>query len=77
MARIGSTDHLAFTALGLPAFNALQDYVDYDTRTHHTNVDFAERVRPEDLQQNAIVLATFAWHAATRAGTFPRPGPVP
>jgi hypothetical protein len=77
MARIGSTDHLAFTALGLPGFNALQDYVDYDTRTHHTNADFAERVRPEDLQQNAIVLATFAWHAATRAGTFPRPGPVP
>lgn len=73
MARIGSTDHLAFTALGLPAFNSLQDYVDYDTREHHTNMDFADRVLTPDLQQNAIVLATFAWHAAMRDQKVPRP----
>lgn len=73
MAKIGNTDHLSFTALGLPAFNTLQDYVDYDTRTHHTNMDFAERVRVEDLKQNAIVLATFAYHAAMRAERIPRP----
>ncbi len=78
MAKIGSTDHLAFTALGVPAFNTLQDYVDYDTRTHHTNMDFAERVRGEDLKQNAIVLATFAYHAAMRSDKIPRaPKPVP
>ena len=77
MAKIGNTDHLAFTALGLPGFNTLQDYADYDTRTHHTNVDFAERVRAEDLRQNAILLATFAWHAATRAQKLPRTAPVP
>ena len=77
MAKIGNTDHLAFTALGLPGFNTLQDYVDYDARTHHTNMDFAERVRTEDLRQNAIVLATFAWHAANRAQKIPRVAPVP
>ena len=76
MAKIGSTDHLSFTALGLPGFNTLQDYTDYDTRTHHTNMDFAERVRVEDLKQNAIVLATFAWQAAMRDGRFPRPAPL-
>jgi Zn-dependent M28 family amino/carboxypeptidase len=72
MAKIGSTDHLAFTALGLPGFNTLQDYTDYDTRTHHTNMDFAERVSVDDLKQNAIVLATFAWLAAARDGRIPR-----
>src|SRR3990170_335507 len=71
MARIGSTDHLAFTALGLPGFNSLQDYVDYDTRTHHTNMDFAERVKSDDLKQAAIVLAVFAWHAAMRDQKVP------
>jgi carboxypeptidase Q len=76
-AKIGNTDHLAFTALGLPAFNSLQDYTDYDTRDHHTNMDFAERVRVDDLKQNAIVLATFAYHAASRREKLPRVRPVP
>ena len=75
MARIGNTDHLAFTALGLPAFNTLQDYADYDTREHHTNADFAERVRPEELRQQAIVMAVFAWHAAQRDAKLPPPPP--
>jgi hypothetical protein len=70
---IGSTDHLAFTAVGVPGFTAIKDYADYDVRTHHTNVDFFERVRVEDLRQSAIVLATFAYHAAMRDEPFPRP----
>ncbi len=70
--KIGNTDHLSFTALGLAAFNSVQDYRDYDTREHHTNMDFFERVRPEDLREAAIVLASFAWHAATRDGVIPR-----
>lgn len=73
MEKIGNTDHLAFTALGIPAFNTIQDYTDYDTRMHHTNMDFYERVKPDDLKQSAIVLATFAYQAAMREGTFPRP----
>ena len=73
IAKIGNTDHLSFVALGLPAFNSLQDYVDYDTREHHTNMDFADRVLTADLQQNAIVLAMFAWHAAMRDQRIPRP----
>ena len=78
MEKIGSTDHLAFTALGLPGFNTLQDYSDYDTRIHHTNMDTAERVRAEDLARNAIVLAAFAWHAAMRNEKIPRaPRPAP
>jgi len=70
--KIGSTDHLAFTALGLAGFNSLQDYREYDTRTHHTNMDFAERVKVDDLKQSAIVLAFFAWQAAMRDNPIPR-----
>jgi hypothetical protein len=70
---IGNTDHLSFTAIGLPGFNPVQDYVDYDVRTHHTNVDTYERVREADLKQAAVVFASFAYHAAMRNDKFPRP----
>ena len=70
---IGNTDHLSFTAVGVPGFNPIQDYVNYDVRTHHTNVDTYERVRETDLKQAAIVMATFAFHAAMRPEKFPRP----
>ena len=70
---IGSTDHLSFTAIGLPAFNPIQDYVNYDVRTHHTNMDTFERVQERDLQQAAVVFASFAWHAAMRDQKMPRP----
>jgi hypothetical protein len=69
---IGSTDHLSFRAVGVPGFNPVQDYVDYDVRTHHTNMDTAERVREQDLKQNAIVLAWFALQAANTTDAIPR-----
>jgi hypothetical protein len=70
--KIGNTDHLSFTAVGIPGFTTLKDYRDYDVRTHHTNADFYERVSEKDLQQSAIVMAVFAWQAAMRDGKFPR-----
>lgn len=76
IAGIGNTDHLSFAALGLPAFNSLQDYVEYDQREHHTNVDFADRVSEADLRQNAIVLAYFAWMAANADQKVSRAAPA-
>ena len=73
LAGIGNTDHLSFRAAGVPGFNPIQEYKDYDVRTHHTNVDFYERVREQDLKQNAVVLAWFAWQAANTAERLPRP----
>jgi hypothetical protein len=70
---IGNTDHLSFRAAGVPAFNPIQEYKDYDVRMHHTNVDLYERVREQDLKQNAVVLAWFAWQAANTAERLPRP----
>jgi hypothetical protein len=73
LAGIGNTDHLSFRAAGVPGFNPIQEYKDYDVRTHHTNVDLYERVREQDLKQNAIVMAWFAWQAANTAERIPRP----
>ena len=68
---IGNTDHLALHAAGVPGFNPIQDYVDYDVREHHTNADTAERIKEADLKQNAIILASFIYHAAMRAEMIP------
>ena len=68
---IGNTDHLSFTRAGMAGFNPVQDYVDYDVHTHHTNMDTFERVKADDLKQCAIVLASFAYHAAARAERLP------
>jgi len=72
---IGNTDHVSFIRAGVAGFNPVQDYVDYDTRTHHTNMDTYERVKEQDLKQNAIVLASFAYHAAMRAERLPTVAP--
>jgi carboxypeptidase Q len=69
---IGSTDHVPFDQINLPGFTAIKDYVDYDVRSRHTNTDFFERVAIEDLQQSAVVMAVFAWHAAQRDERIPR-----
>lgn len=72
---IGSTDHVSFVRAGVAGFNPVQDYVDYDIRTHHTNMDTHERVKEQDLKQCAIVLASFAYHAAMRAERLPTNAP--
>lgn len=72
---IGSTDHVSFREAGIPGFNPVQDYVTYDVRTHHTNADTYERVREEDLEQNAIVLAWFVYNAAMTDEKLARPTP--
>lgn len=59
------TDHLSFDAIGLPAFQFIQDPLEYATRTHHANMDVFERAVEEDLKYNAVMTAWFAWMAAT------------
>ena len=74
---IGSTDHLAFTDVGVPGFNPIQDYVNYDIRTHHTNMDTVDRVDVKDIRQAAIVMATFVYNAANLDRKLPRPSKRP
>jgi hypothetical protein len=68
----GGTDHLAFDAVGLPGFQFIQDPVEYDTRTHHSNQDVYERVPEQDMKRNAVIVASFVYHAANRAEKLPR-----
>ena len=66
------TDHLPFDAVGLPGFQFIQDEIEYDTRTHHTNMDVYERLQKGDLMQASVVMAVFAYEAAMRDAMLPR-----
>jgi acetylornithine deacetylase/succinyl-diaminopimelate desuccinylase-like protein len=70
--RVGGTDHLDFDHVGLPAFQFVQDPLDYETRTHHTNMDVLESIQEADLQQAAAIVATFVYHTAMRDDMLPR-----
>ncbi len=77
MEGIGSTDHVPFVQAGMPAFNAIKDFDAYDVRTRHTNADFPERMSEDELKQQAVVMATFAWQAAMMTERIPRLPQVP
>lgn len=68
----GGTDHTNFDAVGLPGFQFIQDPVEYDSRTHHSNMDVYERIQAADMMKNAVIVATFAYHAANRDERLPR-----
>jgi hypothetical protein len=78
MRNTGGTDHLSFDAVGIPGFQFIQDELDYETRTHHSNEDVVERLQPSDLKQIATVEAIFVYNAAQRDQMLPRkPLPTP
>jgi carboxypeptidase Q len=70
---VGSTDHISFTDAGVPGFNPIQDYVNYDVRTHHTNEDMVDRVDVNEIRQAAAVMAWFAYNAAMTDAKIPPP----
>jgi len=74
----GGTDHLSYDAVGLPGFQFIQDEVEYDSRTHHSNMDTYERVQANDMMRNAVIVASFVYNAANRDEKLPRkPLPKP
>ncbi len=72
IANTGGTDHLAFDAIGLPGFQFIQDDIEYDTRTHHSNMDVFDRIQAGDMKQAAIVMAAFVYNTAMRDEKLPR-----
>jgi hypothetical protein len=72
MNRTGGSDHESFDEVGLPAFQFVQDELEYSSRTHHTNMDLYERLQKNDLMQASAVMAVFAYNAAMRDGMIPR-----
>jgi carboxypeptidase Q len=68
----GGTDHLSLDEVGIPGFQFIQDPMDYETRTHHSDMDTYEHLQPGDLKQIAVVEATFVYNAAMRDKMMPR-----
>jgi hypothetical protein len=68
----GGTDHLSYDAVGLPGFQFVQDDVEYSSRTHHSNMDVYERVQPNDMMRNAVIVAAFVYNTANRDDKLPR-----
>jgi carboxypeptidase Q len=72
MRNTGGTDHLSFDAVGVPGFQFIQDPLDYESRTHHSNMDTYERLQADDLAQAALVEAIFVYNTAMRDAMLPR-----
>jgi hypothetical protein len=68
----GGTDHLSFDAIGLPGFQFIQDEIEYETRTHHSNQDVFDRIQGDDMKQAATIMAAFVYNAAMRNEKLPR-----
>ena len=74
------TDHESFDHVGLPGFQFIQDPMDYETRTHHSNMDVYDRIQQADMEQMSVIEAEFVYLAATRPDKLPRkdlPAPQP
>jgi carboxypeptidase Q len=68
----GGTDHLSFDAVGIPGFQFIQDEIEYDTRTHHSNMDTYDHLIPEDLKQASTIVAAFVYNTSQRDEKLPR-----
>jgi len=72
---VGSTDHVSFDSVGIPAFQFMVDRLEYNSRTHHSNMDTVDRVQRDEMIQHATVIAVFAYNAAMRDDKLPRKAP--
>jgi carboxypeptidase Q len=68
----GGTDSTVFNNAGLPGINFVQDPIEYDSHTHHTNLDTYERVLESDVKSAAIVIAATVYRLAMRDEMLPR-----
>jgi hypothetical protein len=68
----GGTDHQSFDAVGLPGFQFIQEPIEYDTKTHHSNMDVYDHLIEDDLKQIATIVAAFVYDAAQRDAKLPR-----
>jgi Zn-dependent M28 family amino/carboxypeptidase len=74
----GGTDHQSFDGVGLPGFQFIQDTMDYNTRTHHSNMDVYDRIQATDMLQMSAIEASMVYLTAVRPEKLPRkPLPAP
>lgn len=68
----GGTDHVGMQRVGIPAYQFIQDPLDYGSRLHHTSIDTFDHLKAEDMRQASVVLAGMLFQAANSAKTLPR-----
>jgi hypothetical protein len=68
----GGTDHVFMQAVGIPAYQFIQDPLDYGSRVHHSSIDTFDHLKADDLRQASVVLAGVLLEAANSAKTLPR-----
>jgi hypothetical protein len=68
----GGTDHTSFNEAGLPGLNVIQDPIQYQSYTWHTNLDTYERIVEDDVKKSATVIAATVYHLAMREEPLPR-----
>ena len=69
---VSQTDHSSFENAGLPGFQFIQERLEYNSRTHHSNMDTFDHVQKDDVIQQGAVAAVFAWYAANTPEKLPR-----
>jgi Zn-dependent M28 family amino/carboxypeptidase len=68
----GGTDSTSFNEAGLPGINVMQDPIEYQSYSWHTNLDTYERIVEDDVKKSAIAIAAAVYHLATRDEQLPR-----
>jgi carboxypeptidase Q len=69
---VSQTDHGSFDEAGIPGFQFIQERLEYNSRTHHSNMDTFDHVQKDDVIQQGAVAAVFAWNAANAPERLPR-----
>ena len=69
---VGGTDSTAFNNAGLAGIGFGQDPIEYNTHTHHTNLDTYERIVEDDVRASAIEIAATLYQLAMRDEMLPR-----
>jgi hypothetical protein len=68
----GGTDSTSFNNAGLPGIGMQQDPIEYNSMTHHTNLDTYERIVPDDVKKDAAIVAAQVLYLANREAMLPR-----
>jgi hypothetical protein len=77
IANTGGTDHQSFDGIGLPGFQFIQDEIEYESRTHHSNQDVYDRIQADDMKQAAVIMAAFVYNTAMMDERIPRKQSTP
>jgi hypothetical protein len=68
----GGTDHVFMQSVGIPAFQFIQDPLDYESRIHHSSIDSYDHLKLADLKQSVVIMTSMLWMSAERDKPLPR-----